>query len=322
MAAKRKRRNKSYSKRRNLTMSIVAIVVVFIGIITLNSYNNFSSTIPTWNSLFNETQQNDSTLDAPDDGDMSVSMLSVGQADASLISVGEKHMLIDGGEIDESTKIISELNERGVKTIDIIIATHQHADHIGGLAQIIDMFEVDKIIMPKLQDSLVPTSKTYENLLNAISRKGLSITPANVGDVYKLGDATVDILGPTQQFDNLNDMSVVAKITYGQSEFLFTGDAEDVAERSLVESGADIDCDVLSVGHHGSSTSTTKEFLEATTPQFAGISCGIDNSYGHPHEQVLRILDEYDVEVYRTDLMGTIEFTTDGNNITVDYENK
>ncbi len=314
----RKRKSGKNTARRNLLISILAIVFVFAGTVTANSVAMLSDSIPTWNSLFSTDTQNAPTVVV--DGNMQVSVIDIGQGSSALVSTADKNILIDGGESSEAPKLIAYLESCGVETIDIIIATHQHADHIGGLSDVIDKYEVERIIMPKLPDSLVPTSKTYENLLLTISEHNLKITSANVGDSYDFGDMVVEILGPTEQFDDLNNMSVITKVTFGESEFLFCGDAERQAEQSVISSGADIDCDVLIVGHHGSNTSTTEEFAEKTTPDFAAISCGEGNSYGHPHEEVLRVLQQSGAEIYRTDLMGTTLFETDGRDISVSYE--
>ena len=244
--------------------------------------------------------------------------IDVGQAKAIFIEAPGKTVLIDAGERDQGGTIVRYLVSRGIRTIDIVIGTHPHSDHIGGLEAVIGGMTVDKIILPRIPEEITPTTATYTNLLEAIARAGLKITPARPGDAYDLGGgASLTILAPVRDYDDLNDMSVVSKLVYGEISFLFTGDATARAEDDILEAGADVSASVLDIGHHGSHTSTSERFLLAVSPAAAAISCGIDNMYGHPHRDVVARLKQHGVKIYRTDIDGTIVISTDGESLGV-----
>lgn len=241
--------------------------------------------------------------------ELQIVFIDVGQADAILIVEGEDAMLIDAGNNDDAALVTSYLDEYKINKLDYVIGTHPHEDHIGGLDAVIDSVDVEKVLMPRT----TTTTQTFEDVLDAVKRKNLKIATPKVGTTYELGDATWEILAPnSESYDDLNDYSIVIKLSYGSQEFLFTGDAEVVSEQEMLQAGADISADVLKVGHHGSSSSTTKEFLEAIDPDNAIICVGEDNSYGHPDDEVLARLSTMGVEVYRTDINGTIIATCDG----------
>ncbi|MCF0149609.1 MAG: lamin tail domain-containing protein, partial [Clostridium sp.] len=190
---------------------------------------------------------------------------------------------------------------------------HPHEDHIGGLDDVINNFSIGKVIMPKA----TTTTKTYEDVLTAIRNKGLTITLPKTGDKYSIGGATFTILAPnSESYDSLNNYSVVVKLTYLNNSFLFTGDAETLSENEMINKGLDLKADVLKVGHHGSSTSTSQGFLDRVNPKYAVVSVGKDNSYGHPNKTVMDRLQSKNINIYRTDESGTIIATSNGNNIT------
>lgn len=241
--------------------------------------------------------------------------IDVGQGDASFIELPNGDtMLIDAGISSSGDDIIEYIEDLGYSDIDYVVATHPHADHIGGMAEVIDAFEIGSIYMPKA----VSTSKTYENLLETIQDKGLSIHTGRAGvEVLNTDDLTILMFAPVQEeYSNLNNYSIVLKITYGDTSFLYTGDAED----SLDEITGDIEADVLKVGHHGSDTSTTSDFLARVNPSYAVISVGEGNSYGHPALSTIELLEGYTSNIYRTDLNGTVVISSDGVNINVDTE--
>lgn len=250
----------------------------------------------------------------PNAGLLVVHFLDVGQGDACFIELpsGET-MLIDGGGRAASETVQEYLNKKGVNRIDHLIATHPHEDHIGGLTGVVAGYEIGKIYMPRA----VHTTKTYEQLLETIKEKGLKITAARAGLEIEAGEAieAVFVAPCNDDYDNLNDYSAVLKLTYGATSFLFTGDAEKQAEMEMVASGADLKAQVLKVGHHGSNTSTSPEFLEAVSPEIAVISAGAGNTYGHPHEEVMDRLAFRGVEIYRTDLMGHVVIIVDETKI-------
>lgn len=256
----------------------------------------------------------------------SIHFVDVGQGDCTLVMCNGMALLIDAGENGHETEVLNYLREMNIDKLDYIIATHQHSDHIGGIPEVLEEYEADNIIMPRLTKEQTPTNSTYKAFLTAINKSkesGSKIISAKPGLVYQLGDASFEILGPvTDDCEDINSMSAVTKITYGESTFLVTGDAEKDEELEIIENGADLDCDVLRTGHHGSSTSSSKEFLNAVTPEICVISCGADNDYGHPHEKAVNRMLKHTEEIYRTDICGSIIMTSDGENIEIYYENQ
>jgi len=246
---------------------------------------------------------------------LKVHFLAVGQADSILVQSGEHFMLIDAGNNNDAGFVVNYLKKLGVNKLDYVVGTHPHEDHIGGLDAIIDTFDVGKVLMPKV----TTTTKTFEDVLKAIKKKGLKITAPVPGSTWEIGSAKVEVLAPnSKSYDSLNNYSIVLKVTYGENVFLFTGDAEAVSEGEMLEKNYELAADVLKVGHHGSSTSTTDAFLKKVSPDYAVISVGKDNKYGHPHQETLAKLVKKDVKVYRTDEQGTIVFSSDGQLLSVE----
>lgn len=248
-------------------------------------------------------------------GELEVHFIDVGQADSILIKTSDGHsMLIDAGNNADDELVYSYLKNEGVKILDVVVGTHPHEDHIGGLDTVINNFNVNKVYMPKASN----TTKTYEDVLLAIKNKGLKVTNPVVGSTFSLGDAKFTILAPnSSNYNELNNYSIVLKMEYGSTSFLFTGDAEDISEEEMINKGYDLSVDLLKVAHHGSESSTTESFLKAVSPKYAVIMVGKDNSYGHPHKKVLTRLKNHNIEVYRTDESGTIIATTDGNSVSI-----
>ncbi len=243
---------------------------------------------------------------------MEVHFIDVGQGDATLITCGGQAMLIDAGDDTKGTAIQNYLQKRNIKKLDYLILTHPDADHIGGAPVIITKFDIDKVFMSNYEKD----TKAYQKLIQALDDKRLRYSTPVAGAQYMLGTATITILGPNDTYDNPNDASVACMIQNGNNKFLFTGDAGEDAENDILDSGLDISADVYKVGHHGSRYSTSKAFFNAVKPSCAVISCGEDNSYGHPHAQTLNTLRTNGVKVYRTDESGTIVATSDGKKIT------
>lgn len=244
---------------------------------------------------------------------LNVHFLDVGQGDSIFVELpDEKTMLIDAGENYHGEGIKNYIGDCGYSKIDYLVATHPHADHIGSMAYIVRNMDIGSVYMPKA----AANTKTYENLLESISDKGLRVTSAKAGlTIAEESDYTINVAAPvTIDEDNLNNSSAVIKLTYKDNTFLFTGDAE---KKELETITADISADVLKVGHHGSTTSTTEEFLNAVSPTYAVISVGEDNSYGHPHKETLALLEEFNCMVYRTDIDKTVVFSSDGKTISV-----
>lgn len=256
--------------------------------------------------------ESDSSQNA--DENLVVHFLDVGQGDSIFIEMPDsKTMLIDAGVNMLGKSIMSYINSQGYSKIDYLVATHPHADHIGSMAYIVRNMDIGEIYMPKVST----TTKTYENLLESIADKGLRIKSAKAGvSIIDTEDFNADIVAPaTIKENDLNNCSAVIKMTYNETSFLFTGDAE---EEELSEIDADISANVLKVGHHGSSTSTNKDFVKRVCPEIAVISLGADNKYGHPHKSTLKYLKNAGAEIYRTDEDGTVKITSDGQNISVE----
>lgn len=245
-----------------------------------------------------------------------VHYIDVGQADAALVACDGHYMLIDGGNADDSDLIYAYLENQGADHLDYMVATHAHEDHIGGLSGALNYASVDTAFSPVTDYN----TKVFGNMVKYLDQQGKSLTVPQPGDRFSLGSAQVEILGPVKEYDDPNNTSIVLRVDYGDTSFLFTGDMETTAEADLLDSGADLDADVLKVGHHGSDTSTGYRFLREVMPEYAVISVGKDNKYGHPSDTVLSRLRDADVEVYRTDMQGTIVAESDGNAVTFHTE--
>jgi competence protein ComEC len=256
---------------------------------------------------------------AENDGKLSVYFLDVGQGDSSLIIFGDTTILIDAGETDMGDRVVDDLKALGVTRIDLLVATHPHSDHIGGMQKVLDHFPVGQVL-----DSGMPHGSTlYERFLDTIDKKNIPYKVAVQGDTIDLDPALriVVLSPPGQRFgDDLNTNSIVLRISYGTINFLFTGDAGGEAESALVKSGYALDAEILKVGHHGSLHSSSLAFIARVHPETAIISLGQDNPYGHPHQQAVDSLTGAGAIIYRTDHAGTILVRSDGTSYAVKAE--
>nr|WP_319489818.1 ComEC/Rec2 family competence protein [uncultured Caproiciproducens sp.] len=244
--------------------------------------------------------------------------LDVGQGDCELIQLKTgANILIDSGTGETAEALVDYIKNLGIGRIDYLIATHPHEDHIGGMTQIVNNFAIGEIYMPKIPDSQVPTTATYEKLLTAIDKKSLKITAGKAGiTILNSGTEKLEIVAPNSaKYGELNSYSIVTMLTSGEKRFLFAGDAQSDSEKEMVAKGFNLRCDVLKCGHHGSSTSTSAAFLKAAAPTAAVISCGVDNDYGHPNKGVVTRLQKAGVTIYRTDQQKTILAECDGKSI-------
>ena len=252
------------------------------------------------------------TVEAP----FEMHFIDVGQALSVLVECDGQYMLYDGGNVDDGSLVVSYLQSQGVEQLEYVFCSHAHEDHVGGLAAALAYFPAYHVYSPVTEAS----TKCFKDCVKYTQQQGLQVEVPAVGTTWPLGGATVTMVGPVAQYSDTNDTSIVLRIEYGSTSFLLTGDMEKTAETDLVNSGVNLRADVLQVGHHGSSTSTGYLFLNAVLPEMGVISCGTGNKYGHPHEETLSILRDAKVDVYRTDLQGTITIGSDGQNFTVGTE--
>ena len=254
------------------------------------------------------------TLD--ENAPLQVHFIDVGQALSVLVECDGQFMLYDGGNVDDGSLVVSYLQQQGVEELQYVFCSHAHEDHVGGLAAALAYFPAHHVYAPVTEAD----TKCFRDFVKYTRQQGLSVEVPTAGTVWQLGSATITQLGPVAQYSDTNDTSLVLRLDYGSTSFLLTGDMEADAERDLVNTGANLKADVLQVGHHGSSTSTSYIFLNSVLPEMGVISCGANNKYGHPHEETLSILRDAGVDVYRTDLLGTITIGSDGQNYTVGTE--
>ena len=304
---------KKSNKNNKLIYSIAAILGIVVVLLfgdhftTENIENMFSNVVE--NQLAQNYESNENTT-VVEGQNVVVHFFDVGQADSILVQSEEKTMLIDAGTNNMGKTVVKYLQDLNIFKIDYLVGTHPHEDHIGGLDDVINNFEIGTIYMPKVQTN----TKTFEDVLDAISNKNLKITSPEVGFKFNVGNAQCEIMsigrGTAEEKSNLNLSSIVIRMTYGEQSFLFTGDAEKQNE----EARQWPQTTVLKVGHHGSDTSSSQEFLNEVKPQISIISVGKGNTYGHPKQTTIDKLQKINARIYRTDESGTITITCDGKN--------
>jgi len=245
---------------------------------------------------------------------LEIIFLDVGQADCTLLKTDNHAMLIDAGNTGQDQLILNYLAEYNVTTLDYLVATHPHADHIGSMTSVVMAMEhIGTVLMP----DKIHTTQTYENLLKAIEEKDIPLTIPTPGYTFTMGNTNIEVIAPNADYTDLNECSLVLRVEFGDTTFLFTGDAGKPSENAQISNGFSLKADALKVGHHGSRTSSTQQYLDAVAPNYAVIFCGADNTYGHPHSETMTRLTGTGATIYRTDENGTIIFTTDGKDITV-----
>ena len=244
-----------------------------------------------------------------------VTFFDVGQGDCEIISCNGYNILIDGGESENSGKIVRYLKDNGIEKLDCYILTHPHSDHIGVAPYILKEIPCDKVFTTYFSEFNIPTTSLYESTLDAIYESGAEPVLVEAGDSFTFGDLKIDIVAPVYESDDYNAMSIVCKATYKDSSVLFTGDTTKSVEKQILDRDYDVDADILKAAHHGSSTSSSEDFFDAVDPEAVIISCGADNSYGHPHREVMKLLNDKETEYFRTDYDGTVYYFGDGVNM-------
>lgn len=297
MSKRRKRKKKQIPKILSLLIIICAII-----------YSIYEEEINTSFALPNTNTTNKVSTN------LTVTYLDVGQADSILIENNNQTMLIDAGNNEDGELLVKYFKEKGITQFNYLVATHPHEDHIGGMDNIINNFTINNIYMP----DITTTTKTFLDVLNAIDSKNMTFKVPKIGETFTLGEATIEVIYTGNNKQDLNNTSIVLKLTFGTTSFLFTGDATSEVEKEILNKN--IKADVLKVGHHGSKYSTTQEFLNKVNPKYAIISVGKNNSYDHPNEITLTKLKNKNIEIHRTDKEGTIIITSNGTNLTITNE--
>jgi competence protein ComEC len=291
-------------KKNRITFPKILIILLLLAVYSLLSYTGVL------NGSRTAGQNSTDTIE--------VHFIDVGQGDSIYIKMPSQDILIDAGERGRGDAVINYLRNQNVQDLELVVGTHPHSDHIGGLVNVLKTFPTKEVVDP----GVVHTSKTYEEYLQLIDTKNITFTEGRAGMRRNYDDSTrLEILSPTNPDEkNLNEDSVVIKLTHGNVAFLFTGDAGSRSEKEMLRNGYSLKSTILKVGHHGSYSSTSRRFLKAVSPEVAIISCGTGNSYGHPHKVTLNKLKAANADIYRTDQNGSIVVKTDGKTYQVTTE--
>jgi len=305
---------KKKETKKNIFGTIVAIIIlIIVAALSVDSSFADSEVLATIKSqaeniLFSQSNR----IEFVAEDNLKVYFIDVGQADSILLVNKDKTMLIDAGNNDDGNKVVDFIKNKGITQLDYVVGTHPHEDHIGGLDDVINSFDVKNVFMPNVQT----TTKTFKDVMNAVKNKKLKIKAPEVGYKFDLGEANCEVMSIGTDSTNLNTTSIVIRVVFGNESFLFTGDAETSNENAREWPKTT----VLKVGHHGSSTSSSQEFLSQVKPEISIIMCEKGNDYGHPHKEVLSRLKKIGTTIYRTDKQGTIEIETDGNELNIKTE--
>lgn len=304
-----KKRNSKKNKKQYLIYLLIPLLVLLKGLFPSEEALDSKDSAPSYRAQAVPTTESSS-------GVMTVHFLDVGQGLSILAQSEGETLLYDGGDRESSSFVVSYLQKQYIKTIDYLISSHYDSDHVSGLVGCLNAFEVETVIAGDyVQDTAI-----YHSFLEGVRKQGLEVLSPAVGEEFSFGAGGFQILAPESYGSDSNNNSIAIRLTNGANSFLFTGDAEHKSEKAMCQSGLTLDCDVLCLGHHGSGSSTSWDFLEKTLPEYAVISCGAGNSYGHPHKDTMEKLEDMEIPVFRTDVQGTIVAKSDGTAITWNQE--
>ncbi len=297
-----KRKNKKQMNKLSLLISFIILLVLSgLGLLGIDLPDNLDRTAKS--EYFNNP--------------LCISFIDVGQGDCSLISCDGINILVDGGEAEYSNTVLKYLKDNGIDYIDCYILTHPHSDHIGASLNILNNIECGKVFTTYFSEFNIPTSTLYENLIDTIYSNGVELVTVDAGDKYSFGELEIEIIAPIIESDDYNEMSIVFIASYLETRCMFTGDTTKEVEYQILDTDTDVDCDLIKMAHHGSTTSNSYSFIKEVSPEIALISCGKDNSYGHPHREIVAMLEEYEITYYRTDQKGTVVYYGDGKTMNI-----
>ncbi len=306
-------------RKNNINFLVYTVIILaiasFATLATLSENGYLGFDFPRWSDFGTVF----SKIDDVEESEVRVHFIDVGNADCTLIESPEGNILIDAGESDDKSTILQYLRKLDVGKLDYVFATHPHDDHIGSMAKVLESFEIGEFIMPEMPEALIPTTDVYQNLLQTISDKNINMQYAEAGRIINLGDLTLRLLTPLDEYDSINNMSIVIKLTYKSFSVMLTGDAEQTVEKDILETydASELKADVLKVGHHGSATSSSEAFINAVDADYYYIPCGTGNSYGHPSTETMNTLKDAGGAIFRADYDGTVVFLSDGENVSV-----
>lgn len=295
----------------NILKLIIGVCIFLYVIFGMDFLDNIKESTA---SVSNVSTTTTAIKKAETSGNLNMYFINVGQADAILIMNNGHNMLVDAGNDEDGKKLVSYFKNLGIESFDYLVGTHPHEDHIGGMDDIIENFEIKMYLMP---DKL-STSKTFENVLDALIEKKLTYIVPEQDDILHLGDAVLEVIHVGTERDDANDSSIILKLIHGNNSFLLMGDASSNVEKEILNE--DIKSDVLKIGHHGSEYSSADQFINIVDPKYAVIEVGKNNIYNHPKQVTIDKLNKKNIKIYRTDMDGTIIFTSDGENINIRTE--
>ena len=301
-----------------IIVAVLTAILVCSFFITYSPSLHLPFDLPAWSDIFDQVGLIDNSVISR--SPISVHFIDVGQGDCILLKTENECALVDAGERGKGEIVIQYLRNQNIEKLDYVFITHPDSDHIGGMPEVLENFKVSKFIMPALAKENIPTTKIFEKLLNTIYERGITAETTVPQEVFSLGDASLTVLGPVSSSSLMNNMSIVLRVVMGENAFLLTGDAETEEEMEILKSGCLLQSDVLKAGHHGSKNSSGIDFLKAVSPKMVIVSCGKENSYGHPNTQALQRFSQIGAVVFRTDRQGSIIVGSDGKNITIDYD--